>query len=207
MVLIPLIYTEALPGVHPMATWSTPSPPPPARVAAAPKALVHQVSMADLTKEPDIIPTTITKVKDRPVLVSIDVPSGVPGTVPGGQSEGPIGDIFNSMSDNRTPPPAAKALTPPRIRVSRGIERAKIIYQPEPDYPALAKMARVQGTVRFEALIAKDGTIQDLKVLSGHPLLVQSALAAVQQWRYQPTLLNGQPVEVETEIDVNFTLE
>ena len=74
------------------------------------------------------------------------------------------------------------------------------------EYPPLAKMARIQGTVRLEAIISKDGTIQDLKVIQGHPLLVKAALEAVQRWRYQPTLLNGEPVEVVTEIDVNYTL-
>jgi len=86
------------------------------------------------------------------------------------------------------------------------VENAKLLFQPKPEYPPLAKMARIQGTVRLEAVISKDGTIQDLKVVSGHPLLVKAALEAVQRWRYQPTLLNGEPVEVITEIDVNFTL-
>jgi periplasmic protein TonB len=69
-----------------------------------------------------------------------------------------------------------------------------------------AKQARIQGVVRLNAVIAKDGTISDLSVISGHPLLVPSALDSVKQWIYQPTLLNGNPVEVTTEIDVNFTL-
>jgi protein TonB len=75
-----------------------------------------------------------------------------------------------------------------------------------PDYPPLARMARIQGTVRLEAVISTDGRIQNLRVLAGHPLLVNAALEAVARWRYQPTLLNGEPVEVVTEIDVNFTL-
>jgi protein TonB len=86
------------------------------------------------------------------------------------------------------------------------VESARLIFKPNPEYPPLAKMARIQGTVRLDAVISKDGTIQDLKVLSGHPLLVKSALDAVQRWRYQPTLLNGEAVEVATEIDVIFTL-
>ena len=81
-----------------------------------------------------------------------------------------------------------------------------MIFAAHPEYPPLAKMARIQGTVRLDAVISKDGTIQDLKVISGHPLLVRAALDAVQRWRYQPTLLNGDAVEVATEIDVNFTL-
>jgi protein TonB len=104
------------------------------------------------------------------------------------------------------PPPPPKAATPKRIRVGGQVENAKLIFQPRPEYPPLAKMARIQGTVRLEAIISRDGTIQDLKVVSGHPLLVKAALEAVQRWRYQPTLLNGDPVEVVTEIDVNFTL-
>ena len=83
---------------------------------------------------------------------------------------------------------------------------AKLIRQPKPVYPPLAKQARIQGTVRFNAVIGKDGTIQNLTLVSGHPLLVPSAQDAVRQWLYQPTTLNGEAVEVVTQIDVNFTL-
>jgi periplasmic protein TonB len=110
------------------------------------------------------------------------------------------------MASAPPPPPPPKPKVVQRIRVGGQVELAKLIYKPEPEYPPLAKMARIQGTVRLEAIIAKDGTIQDLKVLSGHPLLVKAALDAVKRWRYQPTLLNGEPVEVVTEVDVNFTL-
>ena len=93
-----------------------------------------------------------------------------------------------------------------RIRVGGAVESAKLVYQEKPEYPQLARMARIQGTVRMETIIDKDGTVEDVKVISGHPLLIESALMAVSRWRYQPTLLNGQPVEVLTEVDVNFTL-
>jgi protein TonB len=86
------------------------------------------------------------------------------------------------------------------------VQAAKLIRQPKPQYPPLAKQARIQGTVRFNAVIGKDGTIQNLTLVSGHPLLVPSAQEAVRQWVYQPTLLNNEPVEVVTTIDVNFTL-
>jgi protein TonB len=86
------------------------------------------------------------------------------------------------------------------------VEQAKLIFHPNPEYPPLAKMARIQGTVRLEAVISENGTIQDLKAVSGHPLLVKAAVDAVSRWRYQPTLLNGEPVQVVTEVDVNFTL-
>jgi protein TonB len=86
------------------------------------------------------------------------------------------------------------------------VQAANLIKQVKPQYPPLAKAARVQGTVKFQAVIAKDGTIQNLQLLGGPPLLVQAAMQAVQQWQYKPTLLNGEPVEVITTIDVNFTL-
>ncbi len=101
--------------------------------------------------------------------------------------------------------PAAKA-PPQRIRVSGAVEAAKLTAHPEPEYPLLAKIAHVQGTVKLDALIGKDGSIQELKLISGNPLLVQSAMDAVRKWRYQPTLLNAAPVEVATEIDVKFAL-
>jgi len=80
------------------------------------------------------------------------------------------------------------------------------VRQPKPQYPPLARQARIQGTVRFNAIIGKDGNIANLTLVSGHPLLVPAATAAVKQWVYKPTLLNGEPVEVVTVIDVNFTL-
>jgi TonB family protein len=90
---------------------------------------------------------------------------------------------------------------PKRIRVGGAVMSAKLIHQVRPTYPG---DANVEGTVRLDAVIGKDGTVQDLKLLSGHPILVSAAMEAVSKWRYQPTLLNGVPVEVETEIDLNF---
>jgi protein TonB len=81
-----------------------------------------------------------------------------------------------------------------------------LIYQPKPVYPPLARAARISGTVRLTAVIARDGTIQHLQLISGPPLLTAAALEAVAKWRYKPTLLSGEPVEVITEILVNFTL-
>lgn len=107
------------------------------------------------------------------------------------------------------PPPqeSPRAPEPPkRISVSTGVQAAKLVSQPRPQYPELARKARIQGTVRLTAIIGKDGSIQSLQVVSGHPLLIQTAIGAVRMWRYDPTLLNGEPVEVITQIDVNFTL-
>jgi periplasmic protein TonB len=207
-VIIPLIYTDALPKAQLMTflVAPPPPPPPPPPPAKAPPVVVHKVSMQDLMKAPTVIPKTIAKIKDQPVVQSAGVVGGVTGGVPGGQMGGVLGGIIGGVTGGPPPPPPPKPTTPQRIRVGGQVEAAKLIYKPTPEYPPLAKMARIQGTVRLEAIISKDGTIQDLKVLNGHPLLVKSALDAVKQWRYQPTLLNGEPVEVVTEIDVNFTL-
>jgi TonB family protein len=94
----------------------------------------------------------------------------------------------------------------PKIRVGGNMQQAKLVSQVRPVYPADAKAQRIQGSVKLEAVIGKDGKVENLKVLSGDPLLAPAALEAVRQWQYQPTLLNGNPVEVVTQIDVNFTL-
>ena len=100
----------------------------------------------------------------------------------------------------------APATAPGQIRVGGGAMAEKLVHKTTPVYPPLAKQARIQGVVRFHAVIGRDGSIVNLTLVSGHPLMVPSATEAVRQWRYQPTLLNGQPVEVVTQIDVNFTL-
>ncbi len=92
------------------------------------------------------------------------------------------------------------------IRVGGQVQSARLTSQAMPVFPPLARQARIQGSVRLEAIIGKEGSIENLEVVSGHPLLLQAALDAVRRWRYQPTLLNGVAVEVITTIDVNFTM-
>ncbi len=206
MILIPLIYTEALPKAQLMTflVAPPPPPPPPPPPAAAAVKVIRRVTAEDIMKAPTVIPRTITQVKDEPEPppAAVGVVGGVPGGMPGGTPGGVLGSILSAGA----PPPPPKVATPKRIRVGGQVEQAKLMFQPKPEYPPLAKMARIQGVVRLEAIISKEGTIQDLKMVSGHPLLVKAAMEAVQRWRYQPTLLNGEPVEVVTEIDVNFTL-
>jgi TonB family protein len=96
--------------------------------------------------------------------------------------------------------------TPGRIKVGGNVQQARLVMQPKPVYPPAAKEARIQGVVKLDAVIGLDGTVRQLEVISGHPLLVPAALDAVKQWVYQQTLLNDNPVEVATQIDINFTL-
>ncbi|HZQ19011.1 MAG TPA: energy transducer TonB [Terriglobales bacterium] len=95
---------------------------------------------------------------------------------------------------------------PRRVRVSQGVMQSMIENKVAPPYPPDAKAARIQGAVVLKAIIGKDGTVQELSVISGHPLLAPAALEAVKQWKYRPTLLNGSPVEVDTQVTINFTL-
>jgi protein TonB len=92
------------------------------------------------------------------------------------------------------------------VKVSEGVLEAQLVSRIEPQYPTIAVETKTQGTVRLRAIISRDGRITSLEVLSGHPFLVKAALDAVRQWRYRPTLLNGEPVEVETSITVVFVL-
>jgi TonB family protein len=118
-------------------------------------------------------------------------------------------DALSGKTDTeyrKGPPPSPNETVPMRIRVGGQVESARLIFQPKPEYPLLAKMKRIQGVVRLDAVLGKDGTVEALKVISGHPFLIKAALDAVQRWRYQPVLLNGYAVQVATEIDINFTL-
>jgi len=100
------------------------------------------------------------------------------------------------------PPPLAVTRHPPISRMMEG----NIILRIQPNYPSIAKQARIQGEVLLRAMISRDGTIENLQVLSGHPMLAHAAVEAVRQWRYRPYVLNGEPVEVETEVTVKFVL-
>jgi protein TonB len=116
-----------------------------------------------------------------------------------------IGGIVNSTS-SLAYVPKLQPVMPQRVRVSQGVTTGLLIHKVEPTYPMLARSARIQGNVVLKAIIDKEGNIQDLQLVSGHPMLVPAAIQAVKQWRYRPYLLNGQPVEVETTITVIFSL-
>lgn len=121
------------------------------------------------------------------------------------------GPLLNSPCESTkasgTPPPPPPGDRLKRVRVESSVQAAKIVNQPQPVYPSLARQVHVTGNVVLHAIIHEDGRVGELAVVSGHPLLVQAALEAVRQWRYVPTLLNGEPVEVDTTISVPFALD
>jgi periplasmic protein TonB len=208
MVLIPLIFTEALPKQQLMTFLvAPPPPPPPPPPAAAPVKIVKQIQTDIVNgqlRTPTKIPQKIQMIKEDeapPVMATSGVVGGVPGGVPGGQMGGVIGGIISS-----TPVAVPKVATPQRVRVSQGVSQGLLVHRVNPAYPPLAKQARIQGQVVLHAVIGKDGSIQNLTLVSGHPMLAPAAIEAVKQWKYKPYLLNGEPVEVDTEVLVNFTL-
>jgi protein TonB len=218
-IIIPMIWFDVLPAAQltSFLVAPPPPPPPPPPPAAAPPVKVVKVIPrqfdAGRLMAPKSIPKEIAQIKEEelppPSSGVGGVVGGVAGGVAGGSMGGVLGGIIGAVPTAAPPPPppkVEKAVTPQRIKVGGNVQAAKLVRQPKPIYPPLAKQARIQGVVHLSAVIGKDGTIKDLQLISGHPLLVQAALDAVKQWVYQPTLLNGEPVEVQTQIDVNFTL-
>jgi protein TonB len=197
LILIPLIYTEALdPRLAAMSLVAPPPPPPPpppptiVKTVKAPRVVQISKMVA-----PTVIPKTVSIVKDEAPVIYSNSGAGV---------DGGTGGFLGGILGNTAPPPP-KPAAPQRIRVGGNVEAGARINNVTPEYPAIAKVAHISGTVVLHAIIAKDGTIQELEFVSGPPMLVKPAMDAVKQWRYKPYLLNGDPVEVETTINVDFS--
>ncbi len=216
MLLIPLLNYYELPATDFVSFLTAPPPPPPPPPPPAAVVQVKQVPREFDTgalTQPVAIPDKVAIIEEDIAAPSAGI-AGVVGGVPGGSVGGTVGGVLGSIISSAPtaapppppPPPVKKKAPPKRIRVGGNVAKARLTRQVRPQYPPLARQARIQGTVKLSAVISKDGTIQKLEVMSGHPLLVPAALAAVKQWRYRPTLLNGEAVEVLTNIDVNFTL-
>ena len=220
LVLLPLIYTDTLPKQQLMtylvAPPPPPPPPPPAAAAPVVKAVpkpVTQITDTGQLKAPTKIPEKVAIVKEEEPPPSLPgtvegVTGGIPGGVPGGVAGGVPGGVLGGIPDVKpAAPPPPPPPPPQRVKISAGVTAGMRERMVSPIYPPLAKAARVSGAVVLQAVIGKDGTIQHLKALSGHPMLIPSAIEAVSQWRYKPYYLNGQPVEVDTQVTVNFVLQ
>jgi protein TonB len=216
-ILAPLVGTDALP--HRFSWIALPEPP---------RALPHRPAAA-AAKQTSMIPSQMTpkglvlpvRIPDRPMMLQdpdllpaasdgVGVPGGFGNST--GSGNGVIDGLLASSAAPPPPPPpvvrqAVLPAPPKRIRLGGMVEHGKLISGPPPTYPPLAKQARIEGTVRLEAVISREGTILNLRAVSGHPLLIPAALAAVERWIFRPTSLNGDPVEVATEIEVHFTLQ
>ncbi len=220
--LIPLIYTDSLPlfrisDLHVLPPAGRAAPPPPPELSKPqPRPASQRPEFRDPSKlyAYKRIPDQTPVILDPPTQSPVSTGPYVPGAIYDGRAAGT--GILPSAASIAPPPPVAKATAPEpvrtaappaeRIRVGSGVQEAKIITKVIPVYPALARQARVSGTVELLGVIARDGTVQHLQVISGHPLLTRAAVDAVRQWIYRPTLLNGNPVEVVSPIQVRFIL-
>ena len=218
-ILIPLFTTNTLTAIALGDKLLLPPPPPPAEPPV-------KVFTPDRDRKEKLRPTE-NKASDKftaPREIPNFKPVPEPEAPPRDNNRGPggvIGGVPNGTGDRMkfpfpidpgpeaAPPPPplpAPPVQPPQkpTRVGGNVQESKLVSQIKPVYPVLARQARVQGVVVLEAVIDREGAITNLKVITGHPLLVQAAVDAVRQWRYKPTLLNGEPVEVVTTITVNF---
>jgi protein TonB len=203
LLAVPLIWVQGPPRLQ----WLQPLTAPAAPAPPAPTQVVHERysagSVSNLLNDrlitPQHIPTTTPRIDDSelgppaPDLPGVEFGQRKPGTVPYS-----IGDNIPVV----TPKPPAPTHPP---KISHWAE-GNLIYRVQPAYPILARQARIQGPVQLRAIISKNGTIENLTVESGHPMLTRAAIEAVRQWRYRPYLLNDEPIEIETEITVNFVI-
>jgi protein TonB len=214
LVLAPLLgAVERLP-----ATVVFRTPVPPYKGGPKPSEVTHEKQLGPrkplvVTSRsglvvPTHIPPKVVNVIDPPeVLAAQPEPSGSGTDI--GRPEGVID--LDASSNRRAvvpkPPEAVAAKPKGPMVVPPAVQEARLVYRAEPKYPPLPLQARMEGKVVLRAVIAKDGTIQSLEVVSGHPLFIEASREAIGRWRYQPTLLHGEPVEVETVITVVFTLK
>jgi len=206
LILIPLIYTQALPKamLTTLLIAPPPPPPPPPPPVATPVQVVRPVARLITHGQlmaPRAIPKEVAIFKEAELPPEPSAGTGVLGGA-GDLGAGLLGGLAGGSGAAPPPPPKG----PTRVKLGGNVQSAKIVAQPQPVYPPLARQARISGTVVLHAIIDKDGHVSQLEVVSGHPLLVQAAMDAVKNWRYQPTLLNGDAVEVDTTITVNFNL-
>jgi periplasmic protein TonB len=215
MLIIPLLVTPALPKSF-LSTMLTappppaaPPPPPPAAPVVHVKPVAHLIEAGRLVA-PKAIPKDVNIIKeDAPppdLGAATTVTGGVVGGVPGGQIGGVLGGIIGGVSTAAPPPPPPPVVTPTKISRGGDVMMASAINRVQPVYPQLARQSRTEGTVRLHTLIDKDGKVIEVVYVSGPAMLVQSAIDAVKQWRFHPTMLNNTPVQVECVFDLNFKL-
>jgi len=212
VIVIPLFHTDVLPNRETLTSlYLAPLPPPP----PPPAANVARV----LVSTPRIKPTYNSKAISIPDPVqkrqtapqdSVGSIGGVVGGVPGGVVGGVPGGVLGGVLGASAPPMPAlakeTATMPKRVHLAARAVEANLIHDVPPRYPPEAGRARIEGTVVLQDVIGKDGSVHDVRVESGLPLLAQAAIEAVKQWRYKPYLLNGEAVEVDSRITINFTL-
>jgi len=218
LIIVPLYTTGTIQLMQheeiPLVAPPPPPPPPPAVVAAAPVASheAHPSAQVILHTRKLVAPVSIPKkVGQEQLGGALPELGGVAGGVPGGVAGGQLGGVANGVAGAAgnapppPPPPAEKPLPKKRlVRAGSNLKPPRRIYSVNPEYPALARQAHVFGVVDIDAVIDEQGNIVQARALNGHPLLISAAINAVLQWKYEPTVLNGEPTSVELVVHVNF---
>jgi len=212
LVLIPLIQTQAITIPPPDSSLLAPrieAPQPVEVFVAQPQVRHYTQTDPNILTAPESIPPGIAYV-DEPARPSVALlptvaETGIRNLLVGALSGG--SEVALPVAPPPPLPPPPPIIKADRIRQGGNVQAANLIEQVNPIYPPLARQARIQGVVVMEAVISKEGSIESLRVVTGHPLLNQAALDAVKQWKYRPTLLNGEPVEVITTVTVMFNLK
>ena len=215
LLLIPLYFTDAI-DLKQFAQTMLVAPPPPPPPAAPVVAKVTQIPKRVLTVSgklvaPVAIPQKVAMIKEEQLPQDIGliagVAGGVPGGVPGGQVGGVLGGILGSSSKSLVPlaPPSATTPKAP-VRVGGRIREPRAILKPDPVYPPLARQARLQGDVQIDAVIDESGNVIEMQAVAGHPLLIPAAMDALKRWRFQPTILNDEPIRVQLLVTLRFRL-
>jgi protein TonB len=206
LLLLPVLRPQSLPSFHQLSTpvrWGQPASEPAPVIMHGEASNAASNTPSDIVfRTPSRIPTGISASQgDAPPQIGVSGP-GIPGLQSGDPSG--VRNLFGGGSR-----PVLPTMPPPTtvapLRISH-ISEGNLVRKVQPTYPALARSARIQGMVVLQAVISKQGTIENLRLLSGHPMLAPAAIEAVSQWRYRPYILNNEPVEVETQITVNFSL-
>jgi periplasmic protein TonB len=212
LILMPLYFSQGLNLqklnmtllVAPLPPAAAPPPPPPAAAPRVQRVIPKTFTPGKLTA-PSYVPRAVNTTPDAapPAEALLGIPGGVPGGMPGGQIGGVLGGAMNGVAAPAAPVVAAEGPRGP-VRVGGNVKPPRLISGPAPVYPILAKQSRIQGIVVIEAIIDEHGNVVQEKVISGHPLLVEAALKAVSQRKYEPTVLDGQATPVDLRVEITF---
>jgi protein TonB len=216
LILLPLYFTEAIDLKHFTQTLlvAPPPPPPPPPPASPAVAKIRQAPKRVFTSAgkllaPSAIPQRVAMLREEPIpedLGIVGVGGGVPGGVPGGQMGGVLGGIIGGVAGQHVPPPPKASAPKAPIRVGGRVKAPLPVSTPQPQYPSLARGAKIEGDVVIDAVIDTTGSVVEMRVINGHPLLIQAAMNALKKWRYEPTYLNEEPVAVQLLVTIRFRL-
>jgi periplasmic protein TonB len=215
LLILPLYFTTGLDSrkldltflAPPMMPAAAPPPAPMTSVTRSARTALIRVFRPGQLTAPTFIPKAVIATQETsPEEELMATAGGVPGGIPGGQVGGVLGGVLGGAMKGVQPPapPVAVGLKAP-VRVGGEVKPPRLLFGPEPDYPILARQARLSGVVIIEAVIDEHGSVKGMRVVSGHPLLIPSALSAVSKRRYEPTILDGEPTPIDLRVEVSFS--